>query len=192
MPEPSLVFALLERGRVDVRPPSRNGSKEGNMLRILRSCILTALLFTTYSAFASFHDFRIEQIYSNADGTVQFVVMHEAFGANGEGFWAGQTLTSAAASGNKSFMFPSNLPSQTTAGRRVLIATQGFAALGLVTPDYIIPNGFLPLTNGVVNYAGVDQVPPVQVPQMRYAALPTDGRAIDHGGNPIPNVATNF
>jgi len=162
------------------------------MLRILRSCVLTALLFVTFAALADFHEFRIEQIFSNADGTVQFVVMHN-IGGNGEGFWLGHTLTSSdGVSPTKVFPFPSNLPSQTTAGRRVLIATPGFAALGLVTPDYIIPNGFLPLTNGVVNYAGVDQVPPVQVPQMRYAALPTDGRAIDHGGNPIPNVATNF
>ena len=155
------------------------------MLRILRSCVLTALLFVTFAVRADFHEFRIEQIFSNADGTVQFVVMHN-IGGDGEGFWAGQTLTSSdGMSPTKVFTFPSNLPSQTTAGRRVLIATQGFAALGLVTPNYIIPNGFLPLTNGIVNYAGVDQVP--------YAALPTDGtNAINHSGNPIQNVATNF
>jgi len=144
-----------------------------------------ALALVATSATASFHSFAIEQIYSNADGTVQFVVMHEAFGANGEGSWAGQTLTSAAASGNKSFMFPSNLPSQTTAGRRVLIATQGFAALGLVTSDFTIPNGFIPMAGTVTYASGVDHV--------TYVALPTDGtNAIDHGGNPIQNVATNF
>ena len=31
-------------------------------------------------------------------------------------------------------------------------------ALGLVTPDYVIPNGFLPTAGGTVNYADVDQV----------------------------------
>jgi hypothetical protein len=36
----------------------------------------------------------------------------------------------------------------------VLIATQGFAALGLVTPDYVIPNGFIPLANGTINMPG--------------------------------------
>ena len=156
------------------------------MLRFLRSCILTALLFTTSAAFASFHDFRIEQIYSNADGTVQFVVMHEAFGADGEGFWAGQALTSSdGVSPMKVFPFPSNLPNQSTAGRRVLIATQGFAALGLVTPNFTIPNGFVPLSGTVTYAGGVDHV--------TYAALPTDGtNAIDHSGNPIQNLATNF
>ncbi len=62
---------------------------------------------------------------------------------------------------------------------------QGFAALGLVTPDYVIPNQFLATDGGTVNYAGVDQVP--------YAPLPTDGvMAINRSGAVVPNVATNF
>src|SRR4029077_2321704 len=114
----------------------------------------------------------------NADGTVQFVVMHEAFGANGENLWAGQALTSSdGISPMKVFQFGSNLPSSSTAGKRVLIATQGFAALGLVTPNYTMPNGFVPLTGTVTYAGGVDHV--------TYAALPTDGtNAIDHSGNP--------
>jgi hypothetical protein len=32
-----------------------------------------------------------------------------------------------------------------------------FAALGIVTPDYVVPDGFLPLANGSVNFAGVSQ-----------------------------------
>jgi len=151
---------------------------------MLRSCALTLLLLATFGASASFHLFRIEQIYSNADGTVQFIVLRESFGANGEDLWKDQMLTSTGGGSNKSLTFPTNLPSFSTAGRRVLIATPGFAALGLVTPNYTIPNGFLPLTNGTLNYAGVDQV--------TYASLPTDGNAIDRSGNPIPNVATNF
>jgi len=67
----------------------------------------------------------------------------------------------------------------------VLIATQGFAALNIVKPDYIIPNGFLPLANGTINYAGVDQV--------SYASLPADGvTAITRTGTAIANLATNF
>jgi hypothetical protein len=159
-------------------------SMEAFMRQTLRFCALIFLLLATSGASASFHLFRIEQIYSNADGTVQFVVLHESFGANGENLWSGQMLTSASGGSNKSIVFPTNLPSSNTAGRRVLIASQGFAALGLVTPDYMIPNGFLPLNNGTVNYAGVDQV--------TYASLPTDGNAINHSGAPIPNVATNF
>ncbi len=81
--------------------------------------------------------------------------------------------------------FPSNLPSAATAGRRVLIATPGFAALGLVTPDFTMPTGFLPVGGGTLNYTGADQI--------TYSSLPTDGvTAINRNGATIPNLATNF
>jgi hypothetical protein len=156
---------------------------EATMLRILRFCALAVLLTASSAALANFHLFRIEQLYSNADGTVQFVVLHESFGENNENLWLGQMLTSSGG-GTKSITFMANLPGSNTAGKRVLVATPGFAALGLVTPNYTIPNGFLPLANGTVNFAGVDQV--------SYASLPTDGHAIDRNGNPIANLATNF
>jgi hypothetical protein len=160
-------------------------STEEAMNRVLHALSLTFFLLAAPNAFAAFHMFRIEQIYSNADATVQFIVLREGSGANGESFWAGQTLTSAGASGTKVFTFPANLPSSTTAGRRVLVATQGFAALGVVTPNYLIPNGFLATDGGTVNFAGVDQV--------TYSALPTDGTsAIDRTGATVANLATNF
>jgi hypothetical protein len=116
---------------------------------------------------------------------VQFIVMREGSGTNGENLWAGNTLASTGQGGTKTFAFPTDLPSSVTANRHVLIATQDFAALGLVSPDYTIPNGFLPLTNGTVNFAGVDQ--------MSYGALPTDGvNALNRDGAMIPNLATNF
>src|SRR5258705_12955144 len=46
------------------------------------------------------------------------------------------------------FMFPNNLPSAATAGRRILIGTQAFADLGLITPDYVVENQFLGYKNG--------------------------------------------
>src|SRR5215468_7343864 len=48
---------------------------------------LWALMFAASAASAAFHLFQIEQIFSNADGTVQFVVLHEFTGSNGENFW---------------------------------------------------------------------------------------------------------
>jgi hypothetical protein len=151
----------------------------------LRWLIATISLLAASAAFAMFHLFQIEQLYSNADGSVQFIVLHESGGTNGENLWAGNALTSTHAGASKVFPFAMNLPNSATAGRRVLIATQGFAALGLVTPDYVIPNGFLPTDGGTVNYAGADQ--------WTYASLPTDGgNAINRNGVAIPNVATNF
>jgi hypothetical protein len=155
---------------------------------------LLFLLFA-HAAWAEFHTFQIEEVFSNADGTLQYVVLHEALGMNGESFLAGHTLTSTSGGTTNTLVFPTNLPgggcsyygctSSPTADARVLIATQGFAALGLVTPDYVIPNGFLALTNGTINYAGVDQV--------TYMTLPTDGTsAINRNGGMLQNLATNF
>ncbi len=137
------------------------------MKRWLCSLLAPVLLLAASHAVAAFHMFQIEQIYSNADGTVQFVVLHEFSGTDGENLWAGRALTMTHAGVPKAIVFPGNLTSSATAGRRVLIATPGFAALGLVTPDYTIPNGFLATDGGTLNYAGVDSV--------TYTALPTDG-----------------
>ena len=72
-----------------------------------------------------------------------------------------------------------------TANSRVLIGTQGFAAISTVAPDYLIPNGFLSTGSGLVNYADVDF--------MSYGSLPTDGvSALNRNGTMIQNLATNF
>src|SRR4029079_11390493 len=89
--------------------------------------------FASMPAQASFHLFRIDQVYSNSDGEVQYVVLREISGADGESFWTGQALVSRNAAGqSKTLTFAKDLPSTATAGRSVLIATPGFAALHLL------------------------------------------------------------
>jgi hypothetical protein len=152
-----------------------------------RLLMLAATLLALFApgARASFYLFQIESLYSNADGTVQYVVLHEFAGANGENFLGGHTLSATHAGATKTFTFDHDLPSTSTAGKRALIATQGFAALGLVVPDYVIPNGFLPTDGGTVNYAGIDPI--------TYAALPIDGvNALLRDGTSAPNAATDF
>lgn len=137
------------------------------------------------TAQAAFHLFRIEQLYTNADGTVQFVVLHELSGTDGESIWAGKVLRTTGAGGTQTFTFPRNLPSAATAFQHVLVATPGFSALGIVTPDFIVPAGFLPVAGGTINYAGVDQI--------TFGALPIDGaKALLRTGTQVPNLATNF
>ncbi|HEY2863632.1 MAG TPA: hypothetical protein VGK37_08435 [Casimicrobiaceae bacterium] len=157
---------------------------------------IVALALVATAARAEFHTFQIEEMYSNGDGSVQYVVLHESQGMNGENFLAGHLLTSTNMTVTNNYVFPNNLPGggcdigygcspSPTANRRVLIATQGFADLNLVTPDYIVPNGFLPVNGGTLNYASVDQV--------TFASLPTDGTsALSRSGTVVPNVATNF
>jgi len=170
------------------------------MNTIFRWMVATAMACAATSALAEFHTYRIEQIYSNASGTVQFIVMHESQGMGAEYVWGNQRLTSTRLGTTNTFTFPNNLPIATscnpyygcalaapssTANTRVLIATRGFADLGILAPDYVIPNGFLFTAGGTINYAGADQV--------THGALPTDGvSAINRAGTTIANVATNF
>jgi hypothetical protein len=145
---------------------------------------LFALLATT--AAASFHTFNIQQLYSNADGTIQFIVLKEMDGANDQELLGGHAITSTQALTQHLFVFPNNLPSSNTANHSVLIATAGFTALGLITPDYTIPAGFLFTDGGTVNYAGI-------LPSVTYAALPTDGvTALNSDGSTGQNLARNF
>jgi len=159
--------------------------QEVGMKSVIRGLLGIVFALVANAAWATFHTYQIQQIFSNADGTIQYVVLHEVLGFSGQQFLVGHALFATPAMGmTQVFNFPNDLPSNNTGGTHALIATQGFAALGIVTPDYVVPNGFIPLS-GMINYAMVDQV--------TYAGLPTDGiHAIDRNGVMIPNLATNF
>ncbi|MDB5873252.1 MAG: calcium-binding protein [Ramlibacter sp.] len=132
----------------------------------------------------SFHEYKIDEIFSNADGSVQFIELSGAVD-NGENFWFGQSISVTQNGVTHSFSFPANLPSTATANTHVLIATQAFADLGIVTPNFIVPAGFLFTGGGVLNYAGVDGV--------SYAALPSDGiHSVDRAGVTMTATPTNF
>jgi hypothetical protein len=180
-------------------------------MRTLAAAALAALLAAAPRAGASFHTFQIEQVFSNADGTVQYVMLHETAGLDGQSFLAGQTFTSTHAGAVKTLTLPSNLPGSATAARRFVIATRGFAAqtkaqakvdgypppppppdppptpppVASAQPDFIMPDGFIPTDGGTLNYAGVDQ--------MTFGPLPTDGvTALDRSGLTGPGTAVNF
>jgi len=180
-------------------------------MKSLVAATAAALLTLAAPAPASFHTFQIEQVYSNADGTVQYVMLHEIAGLDGEQFTGGRTLTSTHAGVVKTFTFPNHLPGAGTANRRFLVATQGFAAqakarskgggygppppppqppsppppTGSTQPDFIMPDGFIPTDGGTLTYAGVDQ--------MTFGPLPVDGvTALNRGRAIGPGIAVNF
>lgn len=133
----------------------------------------------------SFHLFRINELYSNASGSIQFIEL--AIGnINGESFWQNQSIEVTQGAAVHSLTFTKNLPNPNTANKSVLIATQGFADLNIVTPDFIIPDGFL-FTSGsaTVDFAGADAV--------TYAVLPSNGlHSINRDGVVQTNSPTNF
>jgi hypothetical protein len=121
--------------------------------------------------------FKFEEVYSNLDGTVQFIVLHDVDNANGLQGLHGLTLLSQQGGGAvKSYRFTNDLPSSQTAGQRVLIGTRGFAALGLVVPDYVIPDQFVPTTSGVLLFAGATDPLSVQFDNFAYQGLVIPGQ----------------
>jgi hypothetical protein len=158
---------------------SRLRSKVAQLLRL---SLVWGVLLAAQGASASFHLIVIKEVYSNSSGNVQYVVLQALTG--GQQFLNNHSITSTQAGSTHTFTFPNNLPGDTS-NRKVLIASQGFADLGIVTPDYIVPNGFLFQTGGTVNYAGVDI--------MAYTALPSDGiHALDRNGSAVATAPTNF
>ncbi|QJR16520.1 hypothetical protein [Usitatibacter palustris] len=133
---------------------------------------------------ASFHLWTINEIYSNADGTVQYIELTTADA--GQQFLAGHTVsTSSTGSATQNYTFGTNLPGD-SAGKKFLIATSGFAALGILVPDYVVPNGFLFKHAATLDFSGVDV--------WNYAnTLPTDGfLSLNRNGTQGINSPTNF
>ena len=54
---------------------------------------------------------------------------------------------------NERFDFPSDLEAETTVDKNLLVATMGFAELpGGVQPDYIMPQNFIDLESGAIEF----------------------------------------
>jgi hypothetical protein len=129
-----------------------------------------SLLLAATPVGASFHMWEIVEVYSNADGSVQYIELYTSFSAQTS--LMNQDIV-AISNGiiHATFTFGSNLVGE-TANRRVLIATTGFAALpGAVPPDYTLPCGFLDLsaTTITINFVGSDSL------TFSVALLPVDG-----------------
>lgn len=152
--------------------PCSTSTKSMNSIRILTSIAATVvIIFAHSSAYASFHTWKVNEIYSNADGSVQFIEMKESSGFNGQDLLPGHTITCTGPLGTTTFSFPSNLPSNITANKFFIIGTSNLASIpGGLTPDYVFTNAgpFLSLNNGSINFAsGFDVV--------TYTNLPADG-----------------
>ena len=86
--------------------------------------------------------------------------------------------------------FNEDLPSDLTAQRYALVATQGFASLpGAVEPDFVMPDGFIDTSLVVeIELGNIDEF------VFPLGSLPVDGvNSLYRRGKPInPNSPTNF
>ena len=146
-----------------------------------------ALLATTAPAAADFNGWEINEIYSSADGSVQFIELFNpsdldnllASSPNGPA-----TISSSVSN----YIFEVDLPDPMTANLFFLVGTVGYtAAPGAITPDYTVGDNFFSLNGDTINYADVDDL------RFAMGELPIDGLlSIDPGLTASPNSPTNF
>lgn len=147
------------------------------------------------------HLWEISEVFSNADGTVQFIEMFSE--STGENSLSLMFLRSAGTV--QELHFPGDLVGD-TANRHLLVATAAFAAQpGAVTPDFVLQDGFLRIAGDTLTFWSEAQTDPIYggTPPILWdtyafgvGQLPIDGiRSIhrDHGVAAIaPGSPTNF
>ncbi len=141
---------------------------------------------------AGSHTWDIVEAFSNGDGTIQFIELMEINGGANEIGLANKTVTSTA-TGNQ-YVFPANLPPNSTNNASILLATAAFAALpGAPIPDHIIPANFF--SNSAEPFPGIEFH---VYDDFIFAVgdLPTNGRdSLNKQGLNyvvLPNSPTNF
>jgi hypothetical protein len=131
------------------------------------------------------HTWDFSEVFSNFDGSIQFIELRECCGGPGETGLPGHTLTS----GSRSWVIPGGALTPPTSNKFYLIATPGFAALpGAPTPDAIIPAGSVPFFNN-----GGDTLSYVPWDTWAFPAIPTDGvNSRKRDGTTSVNNPTNY
>lgn len=155
--------------------------------KTLGLCCAVLAWFHAGAAAAGQHTWDVNELFSNADGTVQFIELVEPGGLPNEVNLPGNTVSS----NSKNFVVPGAPLTPPTSNKFFLIATPGFAALpGAPTPDAIIPSGSVPFfaTGGdTITYGPYDSLAFVG------GELPTDGiLSMNRNKTTGTNTPTNY
>jgi hypothetical protein len=164
-------------------------------IMLLLAGICSVMFFSPGTARALFHLWKVNEIYSSADGNVQFIELLQSPGSDFE-----YQLQSSRASvlvssplATNQFFFTSDLPVN-TANKTLIIGTANLSSIpGGLTPDYVITNNFIPPGSTNVTY-----VPPGNPnDSVSYTNLPTNGDAslVRSGANMVlspTNSPKNF
>lgn len=139
--------------------------------------LFALLTLLSFHAWGPFHLWQMTELFSNADGTIQFLEVRALSG--GQQFLDGHALQIG---GNSIDL--RTLPGD-SANRTFLVGTAGFAALGVAAPDFIVPNGFFPVGGGTIDFAENSD-------RWTYPALPTNGRSLNRDGSTSAPSPRNF
>ena len=156
-------------------------------MRIRSVGVVTALVTfcLTAPAVAGIHTWDVREVFSNADGSIQFVELFDA-GAGGTEVGVGNgTLTSNA----ETYGWANGPVAQPTNGKSYLIATQSFADLsGAPAPDVILPLANIPFFNTAGDTVGFSSGD-----SWAFGAVPTNGTdSLDRIAGVGANSPTNY
>jgi serralysin len=124
---------------------------------------------------AAFHLWQVKEVYSNADGSIQYIELFNSF--NNEQFATGAQIVANSDGVSRTFTFDRDL-TPPTSNRHLLIATPGFASLpGAPVPDFTLPCG--PFFDPAATTISVKITAPAfgDIDSITFAGatLPTDG-----------------
>lgn len=132
--------------------------------RLSRVLVLLSIgaLLVSERANASFHLWEISEVYSNADGSVQYIELTTTAASQNQ--VGGEDIVVTTSLGVTTFTFGTDTPSA-TANKHLLIANEGYTELsGVVPPDYVLDSAagerfFDPAAaNVTVNFVDADTV----------------------------------
>ena len=148
------------------------------LLPLIPRVVLAFALAWTGSATAQ-STFRISQVFSNLDGSIQYVALTETAGLDNQGIFKGLTLTITHNGSTKQFTFYDNLATFKTAYLTIIVAaTPNVVPAPAIEddngnfiveahPDFVVPARFVAADGGTIDFNGFDQV--------TYPQLPADG-----------------
>ena len=116
------------------------------------AAVLVVAAVTMSQALADFDQWQFSEVFSNAVGDVQYIVLESA--ASNQGDLSSLTLVASDASGQQqnSLLFSANLTGETL-GSKLLIATQSFVQTTGLSADFEINDGFLFTEGGSLDFA---------------------------------------
>ena len=139
-----------------------------NRLPIALLACASMLVLVPAIARAGIHTWDVSEVFSNFDGSIQFVELREGGGGNGEVGVSQGTISSNLRPAGYHWVGPAVT---NTSFKYYLVATQSFANLpNAPTPDAIIPPASIPF----FTLAG-DSVSFVVYDTCTFGAVPTDG-----------------